>query len=335
MQSSRISNLTLDLGILTTAQDEATYSKMSLPSLDSLKVISKNWTTSQLSYKKWSVPSLRHLRVVSCMPDLPQSVLSKVKSFSFEVDDRASWTVGQLSQYLKQLLAVEVLEVDLDCDSSHFPDVFDYHLKVDSKALRSLSVTIQDHRYDYGRTEFVFRMFNYENLRAISIELPGEILPNVSQLLEYIGVINGDFLITECPNLRNLDFRIRPMYNDQYYGSRNPRTEVLCHFLNRSRAVAENLYFEFPEDDHQFFGFSNRLAAIRLKNCRLSKYSTKEGDGPDIFYEMEGIFKQRGDSTDRCLVLDGAKSNPIEEAELVRVPISDRVYSDIRSQLSS
>ncbi|KLO13090.1 hypothetical protein SCHPADRAFT_382612 [Schizopora paradoxa] len=339
MQSLRISNLTLDLEILTTTQDKSTYSKLSLPSLDSFKAIAAKSTISQHCYKKWSIPSLRHLHGVNCMPELPKSALSKVKTFSFEVqegsfsDDRVDWSLTLLARYLKQLLTVEDLKVDLNCETDHFPDVFGSHLKVDLKSLRSLSVTIQDYKYDYDNTEFVFRMFNYEKLTTISIELPSEILPDVSRLLEHIGVKHQYLRFTELPSLKNLDFRIRPTYNNQYF-SPNPRTAVLGHFLQR-HTPAESLYFECPEDDHQVFGFSNRLAAIKLKNCQLFEYSYDDSEGPDIVHHLEDIFRQRGELMDRCLVLDGTNSNPVDDAELVRVPISDRVYLDIRSWLSS
>ena len=87
----------------------------------------------------------------------------------------------------------------------------------------------------------------------------------------------------------------------------------------------KNLYFECPEDDHQVFGFSNRLAAIQLKNCQLFEYACEKSDGPTIVHDLEDIFRKRGELMDRCLVLDGAKLDPVEEAEIVRVPISDRV----------
>ncbi|KLO09313.1 hypothetical protein SCHPADRAFT_907888 [Schizopora paradoxa] len=191
--------------------------------------------------------------------------------------------------------------------------------KVKLEKLRSLSVKLQEYDYSCRYAAIVFLMFDYENLESLRIDLPSAALSNLSSL----------FYCTKwesrCCILKNLDFRIRPAYCvPSCDNGECPRNKILSSFLGKD-SVLENLYIECAGDDRQVFGFSNRLAALRLKNCQLFGKTRKECASPDIMYELVEGFRRRVDSLDECLVLDGAKSSPLDDAKLVRVPISGRV----------
>ncbi|KLO13122.1 hypothetical protein SCHPADRAFT_940692 [Schizopora paradoxa] len=328
MYSSRICALTLDLGTAHAAasKNKLWFTKLSLPSLTSLEINAPPSTTLEHFYTDWKMPSLRTLHGRNCFPDLPSNALSKIKSFSFEVEEydirkrnRVQWTLPELDRYLGRLFSVQELKLDFGCDSIHpwldEPPSTKPELTV---TLRSLSIRIQDHGYDSDRAVNVFQMFDYENLTSLSISLPSEAIPTICTLFSYVK------LSFQRGNLNDLDIRIRPDYFRYGDLGESPRNTILSSFLQNNPKL-ESIYIESAGDDRQIFGFSNRIAALQLKNCQSFRKASKIVPGPDIIHELEEVFKRRGDSVDECLVLDGAKVSPLDEAELVKVPISDRV----------
>lgn len=332
MHSSRISTLTLDLGTAHTvaSKDKSWSTKMSLPSLESLKINAPPSTRLEHFYENWSVPSLLHLHGRNCMPQLPPDVLSKIKSFSFEVeeydswnDNRVRWSLTELASYLGKLLSVEEVSLDFDCDQVHYRTMMEalpiLIPKVKLEKLRSLSIKIQEYDYSCRYAAIVFLMFDYENLESLAIDLPSAALPNLSSLFYCTK------WASRCCRLRNLDFRIRPAYCiPSYDHGESPRNKILSSFLGKD-SMLENFYIECAGDDRQVFGFSNRLAALQLKNCQLFGKTRENSASPDIMYDLEEVFRRRGDPVDECLVLDGAISSPLDEAKLIKVPISNRV----------
>ncbi|KLO09312.1 hypothetical protein SCHPADRAFT_573252 [Schizopora paradoxa] len=338
--SSRICALTLDLGTAHVAanKNKLWFTKLSLPSLKSLKINAPPSTRLEHFYKGWEVPSLRVLRGRNCFPDLPSDVLSEIKSFSFSVEEyevqkrnRVRWTLPELDQYLGRLHSVEELKLDFDSDLFHYRTDVPPSPKPNLKTtLRSLSIQIQEHDYGSRYAANVFKLFNYEDLTSLSISLPSEALPDICALFSHLK------LAGQSGSLHNLDLRIRPEYF-RYGDFRDfPRNAIISSFLEKNPKL-ENIYIESAGDDRQMFGFSNRLAAIRLKNCQSFRKIRQNFSGPDIIYDLEEVFKRKGDSVDECLVLDGAnlKTSPLDEAELLKVPISDRDVASIRATLSS
>lgn len=194
----------------------------------------------------------------------------------------------------------------------------DYATRLKLKKLQSLSIKLHDYHYEDVRRLLV--VFDYENLQSLTINIGDEVLPDLGTLFNKVWRTN------QFKKLTDLSFTIRPTYHDVYESSaRSPRFKILYHFLEDCEGV-QNIYLECPEGDNNFFGFSNRLAALRLKNCHLfGNNGTPEEYGPDIIYEMEHVFKQRGEMMDGCLLLDGLKTSPLEKAEIVRTAVSDRV----------
>ncbi|KLO13123.1 hypothetical protein SCHPADRAFT_940693 [Schizopora paradoxa] len=340
MQSSRINDLTLHLELSDALNHKEAYAKMLFPQLESLKVIApEKGTTQQHIYRGWSVPALRDLQAVNCLPILPRRVLSNIKSFSFVVEDYKEhgwtrsdiieWEFEELARLLNQLTSVEELALELDGDIAHFQEVEDIPEVDLTEHLRSLSIKILndgDKCCDCDAVEHVLDMFTYENLTSLSINVPSELLSDLSRLLTCIDT-------GKSSSIKYLKFVIRPTYHCLLLRPyRCPRTLFLAHFL-WNRGDLENVYFECAEDDQQVFGFSNRLAALEMRNCQLfDEHQYADGRGPDIIYDMEQVFRQRGAHLDECLVLDGAKSSPLDEAEIIKIPISDRSLLDIRGE---
>ncbi len=129
------------------------------------------------------------------------------------------------------------------------------------KNLRSLSVELK--RYDSKSVERLFGMFEYKNLQSLSVEVDDDILPDLPGLQLLKDVWRAD----QFHNLEDLTLKIRPTFQDVYEEPEtSPRFSILSHFLGECTSL-QNIYLERPGGDDQFFGFSNRLAALHLKNC--------------------------------------------------------------------
>ncbi|KLO09309.1 hypothetical protein SCHPADRAFT_1000342 [Schizopora paradoxa] len=329
MHSSRIRVLALDIGVTYFIRDDdkSAFENLSFPLLDSMKIFSPPGTTLQHIYKNWNLPSLRLLVGQNCLPELSKDILSKINSFTFEVeeynhpdDNEVLWLLEELADYLVTLSSLKELKMDIDCDHAHYtlPDFDESHVKVELQELRHLTLKIQHTNYHYDTIMCVFMMFDYERLTSLSLELPISVLPDFSPLFDCIRCTSG--------SLKQLDVRIHPKVN--YYNNyrdlrKYARERILEQFLGVSSTL-ETIYLECAGDDRKDIGFENRIAALQLKNCQLLAWTRGNGQKPDIAYDLEEAFKPEAGPIDECLVLDGAETSPLEKAKIIRVPLSGK-----------
>ncbi|KLO08097.1 hypothetical protein SCHPADRAFT_621672 [Schizopora paradoxa] len=170
------------------------YSTISLPYLASLKLSASsldfpdNGPTPQREdawqgFRNWNMPMLHTLHSVNIFPDLPASILSRIKTHSLEIekeydDSYLHWTLSSLAGYLSQMTSIEDLTISsLNLMDEHFPpeDI----PKLEMISLRHLSLKFSDYR----KTNFkhFFDAFESSSLLSLSINVPSKCIPDLEQ----------------------------------------------------------------------------------------------------------------------------------------------------------